>query len=372
MLCAIDARGLSPGTRRPSLLQSAIIPGVFAGLATGSKYTLFVLIVPVLVAIVFYLPGMRRLWAALAACAAMVAAFLLAVPYSVLALTVFLDGVAFDAMHYAQGHIGFDGDPGWPQLVFYGRHFVSEFGFIGIVATVLGIAAAFKADWRRTTVLLSFPVMLLTLLSSQRVHFTRNVLSLHPVVALFLAYGLVSVYRGTSHFAATRGHQWRYLKPVWLAAGLVMLATAAVPLWHSRQNLRIQTDSRNIAQQWIADRTRRTGPSSLRPSWLSIRVRLRAAESASHKSISNRFETPIRSSGSWKAFNSRPFCCAALGRRFPICWTGPCRQLNEVDSHVHVVTTFGSNPVLVNYPPPTAWGDRRLRPPCSVQSRRVR
>src|SRR5262245_55432234 len=55
------------GTRRPSMVGSAVIPAVFAGLATASKYTLALVIVPVLAAIGLYLGRGRRMWGSLLA-----------------------------------------------------------------------------------------------------------------------------------------------------------------------------------------------------------------------------------------------------------------------------------------------------------------
>jgi hypothetical protein len=39
-------------------------------------------------------------------------AFLAVMPYSILDVTGFLNGLAFEAHHYASGHPGFEGHPG--------------------------------------------------------------------------------------------------------------------------------------------------------------------------------------------------------------------------------------------------------------------
>lgn len=163
------------GTRRPSIHQSAIIPGVLAGCATGSKYTLAVVIVPVLLAIALYFKGVARYWAWLAALATMAISFVVVMPYSVLDIPSFLNGLGFEAFHYASGHRGFQDHPGLPQLLYYTRHFVSEFGVASLLALVGALAFA-RTDWRRAAVLVSFPLALLWLLISQRVHFARNAL----------------------------------------------------------------------------------------------------------------------------------------------------------------------------------------------------
>ena len=345
------------GTRQPSIWQSAVIPGAFAGFATGSKYTLIVLIVPVLLAIGLHWTGTRRLWAALAASATLVAAFLIVVPYSLLAIPTFLQWVAFDAMHYAEGHAGWDGDPGLPQLLFYGRHFVSEFGAIGMAAAVLGMGASFKADWRRAFVLASFPVTLLWLLSSQRVHFPRNVLSLHPIAAMFVVYGMWSIYGWALSGAARHEQGSRLFTHVRLVV-ILLLVAAAVPLRHVRDHVRDRTDSRKIAQRWIEQRV----PSDwtiVVPSQMAFDSRPLKARGAHVTEIDLQ---SVRDAGAWQRLLSSVQQPAVLlvphwgaDSRYP--GQDTADTLNEVSSHLQVVRTFGSNPVLVNYPPPTAWGD---------------
>jgi 4-amino-4-deoxy-L-arabinose transferase-like glycosyltransferase len=139
------------GIKELSMYQSGVLPGVFAGLATGSKYTLGLVIVPVLLAIWSYFDARRRISASAAALAAMVAAFLIVVPYSVLDIPGFLNGLAFEAYHYSQGHHGYDADPGLPQLYYYGGQF-AEFGAGGAALAILGACVFSLADWRRALV----------------------------------------------------------------------------------------------------------------------------------------------------------------------------------------------------------------------------
>jgi hypothetical protein len=126
------------GTRRPSIHQSAILPGAFAGFATGSKYTLALVSLPVLLAIGLHFTGARRTWAWAAAVAAMLAAFVAVVPYSLVDIPGFLNGVAWETFHYSSGHRGFSAQTGLPQLLFYLRHFASDFGVVGAILRFLG------------------------------------------------------------------------------------------------------------------------------------------------------------------------------------------------------------------------------------------
>ena len=100
------------GIARLSTRQSAIVPGIFAGLATAGKYTLAIAILPVLLAIGLYVARSRMIWTWAVALAAMVIAFLVAVPYSLVDIPGFLNGVGYEVFHYASGHAGFAGEPG--------------------------------------------------------------------------------------------------------------------------------------------------------------------------------------------------------------------------------------------------------------------
>src|SRR5262245_8015520 len=158
----------------PSIERSAVIPGALAGLAAGGKYTLALVILPVLLSIFFYIGAGRRIRACLAAVVSMIAAFLIVNPYALIDIPSFLDGLGFEASHYAGGHVGADADAGWPQFTFYIGHFASDFGIPAVVLATIGGVAFLKADWRRAIVLFSLPVALLWLLVANRVHFTRH------------------------------------------------------------------------------------------------------------------------------------------------------------------------------------------------------
>ena len=79
-------------------------------------------------------------------------------------------------------------------------------------------------------VVLIFPLALLWILTGQRVHFTRNALAIQPFIAMFAAFGLVTLHGWLVGLARRRG--WtspRVSVPV-LARGLI-LTMATVPFW---------------------------------------------------------------------------------------------------------------------------------------------
>jgi len=343
---------------QPSIQRSALVPGVCAGLATGSKYTLALVIVPVLLAIQMYVPAGRRVQACLAAIAAMAAAFLIAVPYSLLDIPLFLNGVAFSAAHYSGGHVGAEGEPGLAQLAYYARHFASDFGAVGAALAVLGVLAFGIADWRRAVVLFSFPFGLIWLLVAHRVRFARNVLGLHPMIAMAVAYGIVAVHGWAMREAHRRG--WtspRVERPVSLLVGL-LLVVVAIPATHVRDQFRDRTDSRKLAQAWIESR--------LPPDWTivipsQLAFDARGLEARGFHVVDVNLQSAANADALRGLLSGVQEPAVILVPR----WGADSRfsgqeiadALNEVSRHWRVEKTFGTNPVLVNYSQPNPSGD---------------
>jgi hypothetical protein len=342
------------GTRQPSMLWSAIVPGVLAGCTAGSKYTLALVIAPVLLGIVFFGRDGRRFATSLAALVAMAAAFIVVVPYSLLDFPGFLNGVASEAYHYASGHAGYQGEPGLPQLAYYLRHFLSEFGWAGSILALAGAGVLAVADWRRAIVLLSFPTTLLWLLSTQTVHFVRNVLAAQPFIAILVAIGAVAVHRWASVAIMRRTWRSRPLTRAIAPALAVVIALLAVPPGHIVDQFRDRTDSRNLALTWMEK--------ELPPDWTVVipdelgmdvdrvqRVRRRVmVVDFQGQPIDEQLEAIPKPAvllvPQWGA-----------DARFPQAEVADA--LNEAGRRWRVVRTFGANPVLVNYSQPVPSGN---------------
>jgi hypothetical protein len=344
------------GTTRPSIQQSALVPGVFAGLATGSKYTLAIAALPVLLALGLHVPRARLITASVAAVAAMLVAFLAAVPYSLIDIPGFLNGLGDEAVHYASGHAGFGGEPGLEQLTFYLRHFLSEFGYGAAILAIGGVTLLTRADWRRAAVLTIFPVGMLWFLSSQRVHFTRNVLAIHPFIAMFAAFGFVAVHEWVVRLAARRGWAPKKVKMPVLAGLILLIAT--VPFWRFAEHLRDRTDSRNLARAWVAEHLPRDC-SIVVPTELGFD--LRGLEI--HGRLVKRVDlSTARDPDALNALLSGvPAPAVILAPRWGADRRSPGQReaaaLNALAGQWPVLQTFGSNDVLVNYSYSTAWGD---------------
>jgi hypothetical protein len=344
------------GTRRPSILQSAIVPGALAGLAAASKYTLVVAALPVLLAIGLHVPRGRRMWACVVAMAATMFAFLAAVPYSLIDIPGFLNGVGYEVFHYASGHAGNAGDPGLPQLLFYLRHFLTEFGPGAAVLAVLGLFLFPGVDWRRAAVVSIFPMALLFMLSSNRVHFTRNAVAIQPFVAMFAAFGLVAVHDWIVALATRRGWAPKRISVPIVAA--VILTIAAIPFWHLPGHVRDRMDSRTRARDWVMR--------ELPPNWalvvpteLGLEGRGLDARGRHVKVVSLRGARDPESLDALLTDVPAPAVIMAprwgADRRVP--GQHAADALNSLAKGWRVLQTFGTNDVLVNYTSPTPWGD---------------
>ena len=179
------------GTRSLSSLRwCAVIPAICVGLAGGSKYTYGLFLVSVLLAIYLFVERGRWLRASVKVLAVAGLSFLAVVPYSVIDLPAFLNGLAASVKAYNNAYPGHEANPGLDQLAFYVSGLARDFGDFGLILCLLGLISAVVSDWRRTLVIVSFPVALLALLSAQKVHFLRNIIPVYPYVAVFIACGI--------------------------------------------------------------------------------------------------------------------------------------------------------------------------------------
>jgi hypothetical protein len=342
----------------PSWFRAAILPGALAGLATGSKYTFFILFAPVLLTIIFSFPRGRRMAAGLIAAASMIAAFLVVVPYSLLDIPLFLNGVAFSATHYSGGHVGFEADPGWPQLVFYAQHFASDFGIPAIALAIVGLGAYTVRDWRRAAVVASFPAVMIAMLAAHRVHFTRNVVGLHPMIALFVSYGILLTHEWAVRLMIRRGliapRRHRLASRVTAAVLLVL----AIPFWNVRDVVRDRTDSRRLATAWL-ERRLPAGWTIVIPSQLAFDTRPLQARGTRVAVVDFRAATNADQLRGLLSEVQDPAVVLVprwgADQRFEGKETA--EALNRTASHWEVQATFGSNPVLVNYSQPNPWGN---------------
>ncbi|MFT3828031.1 MAG: hypothetical protein QM731_29200 [Chitinophagaceae bacterium] len=249
---------LFAAAEKPSIVSLAIVPGVLAGLATASKYTLAPVMASVLLGNIAFAPAGRRLRFAAASIAGAGAAFLAAMPYALLDVPGFLNGLAFEGHHYATRHPGFEARPGWPQVAFYSHEFISQFGWLNAVAAGVGFVALAWRRSRHAATLAAFPAITMWLLIRQHVHFERNTLALFPIVAALSWLGIALISKSVASFV--RGSdRMRSAARVGVA---IVLAVGCVGVTHLSAMWTAPTESRRDAERWIRQ--------AIAPSWTIV------------------------------------------------------------------------------------------------------
>ena len=344
-------------TARPSVARSALVPALWAGLAAASKYTLGLVFLPVLMGIWMYQEGDRRLVSSGSAVATVCVTFLAAMPYALLDLPAFLNGLAFDAWHYGTaGHVGFNDEPGLTQLKNYANHLTSEFGLFGAVLATIGIVAAFRRDWRRCLLFLAFPVLLLTLLAGQRVIFTRNVLPIHPLYAVAGGYGLVVLHGWCVQWLP----RWsrRLGGPVGNVAVLLLLVALTLPASRIIEHASVAPDSRNLARDWVVEHLP-AGWTIVVPSALGFDIRGLEDRDFLVEEVS---VTTLQDQKDMLALLEGQVVALVPVWGMDGRFAAPVDPdaMNVTTAGKHTLVEFGSNPVLVNYVRATAWGNPQL------------
>ena len=344
-------------TIHSSVARSAVVPAVWAGLAAASKYTLGLVFLPVLVGIWMYQEGDRRVRSSGIALATVCVSFLAAVPFAILDLPAFLNGLAFDVWHYGSaGHVGFNDEPGLTQLTNYATHFTNEFGLVGAVLATVGSVAAFRRDWRRCVLFLAFPVLLVTLLAGQRVIFTRNVLPIHPLYAVAIGYGFIVLNGWFMRWLPRWSH--RLGGSVGKVAVLLTLIALTLPARRIVEHASVTPDSRNLARDWILhnlpDGWTIVIPSSLGFDARGLGDRDFFIEEVDVTTLQEQKDMLALVEGSVVALVP----VWGMDGRFGA--TANPDAMNATTSGKRTLAEFGSNPVLINYGPPMVWGDPRL------------
>jgi 4-amino-4-deoxy-L-arabinose transferase-like glycosyltransferase len=240
--------------REKSIRHRAVIPGVLCGLAAACKYPLILLALPYLLAILLC---RRRQFVLMSfyLFAITIITFVALVPYSVLDAPAFWHGLRYEMIHYRSGHPGFEGQAGFAQFLFYMRMLVAEFGAVAFIYAVTGIFVMAWFNWKKTIILLSFPLALLLLMSFQRVHFLRNMLILFALWPVFISlamhrlrYRILQLLNRIDVKATLLGGNWKRA-----AAFAIVTAPLAITLpWHSiARAYNVPTDSRKAVVQWI-------------------------------------------------------------------------------------------------------------------------
>lgn len=191
---------------------TSLLPAAAAtGLALGTKYTAGILLAPLLV--VWWQQRRDRRTAEIAWALAVAAlVFLVTTPGALIEPQLFLRDVLWETRHYGIGHYGYTVEPGWMHtslaLEYLGLNLGSAWPPLAAMVTLLALAGVIQRARRNsgeTLVLLVVPVLLLFVLTRQRVLFARNLLVFLPFLVLFASEGALWLGRFFQRAAVPAG-----------------------------------------------------------------------------------------------------------------------------------------------------------------------
>jgi hypothetical protein len=228
--------------------RDLLAAGVFAGLATSTKYNAALIALPAMLVIATGTVSVQNAWrerfrrAALFG-AMMTAAFLLTSPYTLLDYREFLEDFLFESRHLRMGH-GVDLGLGWRH------HIVSTLRYgVGTPVLLSGIAGFLLLLWRdpRKGLLVAvFPFSYYLLLGSGRTVFARYMIPVVPFLCLAAGY---AVTEAASWLAARVGRP--RLAPLAAAAAVIAVVWPSAQSVIAFDQLISIDDNRLIARRWV-------------------------------------------------------------------------------------------------------------------------
>ena len=218
--------------------------GIAAGLAIASKYNAALILVPLVVAhfLRFGLAGWRQkeLYIGLGAT---ILAFVSAVPFSVLDLEHFWEGVRWQTFSYSsEGHAGQEGN----ALRWYVSYLPGTEGGMVALAAICAVYCLLARS-RKHLLLISFPLVYFLFVSQLLVRNARTIMFIIPFLDLLAAILVASLYEWMTKTRRVR----REIVAAVLAA---VCALMIVPPMQTAlaDNIRLtRPDGREAARQWL-------------------------------------------------------------------------------------------------------------------------
>lgn len=244
-------------------LAKAVWPGLLSGMVVASKYNSGLILVPCSLAI-FWAGGDDRFRKFVVLGAVSAATFFACVPYSLLDAGFFIEQILYEIEHYRTGQGFANSEPGVMQLLFYLAALGNDFGWPLMALAAVGIARGLVVDRARTVTLISFPVLMLLHMSTNRLNFLRTILPVYAFCAVLQAAGIVAVTGWIGQgIGALRGggeskRNLRSLAGATVAVAL-LVGVAFTATWGRLLDRNMTPDPRNQAVDWLRDQIPRGG-----------------------------------------------------------------------------------------------------------------
>jgi dolichyl-phosphate-mannose-protein mannosyltransferase len=232
---------------------AALLGGLAAGLAAGTKYTAGIVLLPLLAAVALRalggrrgrdpMSGARRIGFALAAAAG---GFLIANPYALLHFGAFHAGVSQQQELTSGDELAKLGLTHANGIRFYLWTFTWGLGWVPALAAVGGALRLLVHDRRLALVLLPAPILFIAFMGSQERYFGRWLLPIFPIVIVLAASFGVALARWLARRAPG------IARPAAAAVVLALLGQGLVTTIHA-DGVLARADTRTSVRTWMRD-----------------------------------------------------------------------------------------------------------------------
>ncbi len=254
-----------------SLLHKAIFPGMLCGLVISAKYHLVWIFIPCILTIWLFGKRQRLLKSALLL-PVMFLTFFVINPYVILDFKGFLNSLSIILVDYNRGRAYLTATPGVEVFLVLINKILTDFGHWTAVFAVIGLFSSLTKDFKKTVVLLSFPLVLLYYTSNMSAYAVRNVLVVFAFYSLFFAIGVAVVYRFARDFLCglSLSQQLKKFIPLITLATLFLLGLVMVPIENMVKIAKQQPDARVLSVDWIKQNVEK-GSTLIIPTELSFK-----------------------------------------------------------------------------------------------------
>lgn len=229
---------------------------IAVGFATGTKYSAWVLVLPLAIAAwtIASAGPLQRAASTIKVLAASVVAYLVTTPGTLLQPTIFVGAVRGQVTHYASGHDIYTIAAGpthvWRMLEYAGAVLLSPYVVVALgtsLAALAGAAALVRRQPLPGVIILSFPVVYIAYFALQRVMIVRNLIILAPFLAVLAARGIAVLMAAASSRVAVQA-----------AAAAAVAMALGVNVWfeaRAAERTRVRNPGRTVAEfaSWLDD-----------------------------------------------------------------------------------------------------------------------